>query len=431
MTLYLNNATFLDGNTFEIKDTCLAVEPGPRQGFSFLSTVPPPEKLMPGDRVLDCADRLVTRSFGCGHHHIYSTLARGMPAPHKTPANFVEILKYLWWHLDTCLDREMIEASALAAAIHCAKNGVTLIIDHHSSPLAVQDSLVTIAKAFDRVGISHLLCYEISDRDGAGARETGLAETDAYLSGGGKGHVGLHASFTVGDELLQKAITLAHKHGTGLHMHVAEDAADQAETLKQFGQRVVERLKKAGALELKKSILSHCIHLSHQEKELIRESGVWVAQNTESNQNNNVGVTGYKSITDNTMLGTDGLHSDMLRSAKAAFLAGQSTEGIGCDEIYRRFRNVHRYAQEFGLPGDADNNLVVLDYDSPTELTADNFLGHFVYGIDSRHVATVICQGRVIVEDRRVTTVDEAGVLAHAREMGKKLWDKMQRRATV
>ena len=172
--------------------------------------------------------------------------------------------------------------------------------------------------------------------------------------------MGLHASFTVGDELLQKAIALANKHNTGLHMHVAEDLADQEETLTRYGKRVVERLQQAGALDLKKSILSHCIHLSEHEKELIRESGVWVAQNVESNQNNNVGLTGYKSITDNVLLGTDGMHSDMLRSAKAAFLAGQATEGIGFDEIYRRFRNVHRYAREFGMRGDAENNLVIL-----------------------------------------------------------------------
>ena len=75
--------------------------------------------------------------------------------------------------------------------------------------------------------------------------------------------------------------------------------------------------------------------------------------------------------------------------------------------------------------GDDENNLVVLDYDAPTELTADNFLGHFVYGLDARHVETVICKGRVIVENRRMTTVDEAEVLTYAREMGKKLWDKL------
>jgi cytosine/adenosine deaminase-related metal-dependent hydrolase len=86
---------------------------------------------------------------------------------------------------------------------------------------------------------------------------------------------------------------------------------------------------------------------------------------------------------------------------------------------------VHRYIQAFEGNGDADNNLVIFDYDAPTEVTADNFLGHFVYGLDARHVETVICQGKVIVEDRRVTTVDEGQVLAYAREMGQKLWDKM------
>ena len=193
----------------------------------------------------------------------------------------------------------------------------------------------------------------------------------------------------------------------------------------KYGKRVVERLQEAGALELKKSILAHCIHLSDREKALLRESGVWVVQNVESNQNNNVGLTGYATLTDNVMLGTDGMHCDMLRSAKAAFLAGQATEGIGFDDIYRRFRNVHRYLQACGARGDGDNSLVMLDYDAPTEVTSDNFPAHFVFGLDARHVQTVICQGKVIVEDRRLTTVDEGEVLAYGREMGKKLWEKM------
>jgi cytosine/adenosine deaminase-related metal-dependent hydrolase len=323
------------------------------------------------------------------------------------------------------MDLEMIEASALASAIYCAKNGVTFVIDHHASPFAIKDSLSTIAKAFDRVGIAHMLCYEISDRDGQKAREEGLAETEAYLADVHQGHVGLHASFTVGDGLLEKAVALAHKHNSGLHVHVAEDRADQEDALDKYGKRVVERFEQAGALELKKSIFAHCIHLSDREKELLRESGVWVVQNIESNQNNNVGVTGYALTSDNVMLGTDGMHCDMLRSAKAAFLAGQATEGIGFDEIYRRFRNVHRYAQASGFRGEGDNNLVILDYDSPTEVTSDNFLGHFVYGLDARHVETVICQGKVIVEAGKVVLVDESEVLRFSREMGKKLWDKM------
>ncbi|MGD8990332.1 MAG: amidohydrolase family protein [Desulfobacterales bacterium] len=425
MTLYLKDAVFLDWQSLEIKRTHLAVAVGSQSGISFLKTLPPEDTAAAEDHVIDCAGKLVMRSFGCGHHHIYSTLARGMPAPRKIPNNFTEVLEYIWWHIDKRLDLEMIEASALASAIYCAKSGVTFIIDHHASPFAVKNSLATIAKAFDRVGIAHMLCYEISDRDGHGPREEGLAETDAFLAEGYQGHVGLHASFTVGDELLQEAIALAKKHDTGLHIHVAEDRADQKDALAKYGKRVVERLADVGALELRKSILCHCIHLSDYEKELLRRSGIWVAQNVESNQNNNVGLADYAAITENVMLGTDGMHCDMLRSAKAAFLVGQATEGISFNEIYRRFRNVHRYAQAFGFRGEGDNNLVILNYDTPTEVTSENFLGHFVYGLDSRHVETVICDGKVIVEDGRIIQVNEHEVLTYAREMGAKLWDKI------
>jgi cytosine/adenosine deaminase-related metal-dependent hydrolase len=425
MTLYLKNATFIDWLTLAIHTTHIIVSEGSHGEISFTDTLPQPDSLQPGDRVIDCVGKWVTKSFGCGHHHIYSTLARGMPAPAKSPTNFTEVLQYIWWHIDKRLDLDMIEASALASAIYCAKNGVTFVIDHHASPFAIAGSLDTIARAFDRVGISHMLCYEISDRDGEGPREEGLAETDDFLGRGHQGQVGLHASFTVGDELLKKSVDLARKHNTGVHVHVAEDRADQEDALAKYGKRVLERFYDAGVLELSKSILGHCIHLSERERELLGASDVWVVQNVESNQNNNVGIAGYGDLAPRMMLGTDGMHCDMLRSAKAAFLAGQATEGIGFDGIYDRFRNVHRYIQGFGGGGDGDNNLVVLNYDAPTELTADNFLGHFVYGLDARHVETVIAKGRVIVERGLVTRVDEHEVLAFARDMGRKLWEKM------
>ena len=425
MTLYLKDATFVDWQDLSVSQMSLAVEAGPRGGIQQSASIPDKDSLASEDRILECSGKVVTKSFGCGHHHIYSTLARGMPAPAQIPENFPQILEYVWWHLDKRLDLEMIEASALAAAIHCAKNGVTFVIDHHASPFAIKDSLNTIAGAFDRVGISHMLCYEISDRDGAEPRDQGLAETDAFLSSGRPGHVGLHASFTVGDPLLKNAIELAHKHNTGLHMHVAEDRADQEQAVATYGKRVVERLKGAGALDLEKSIFSHCIHLSPEEKELLHQSGAWVAQNVESNQNNNVGITGYDYIANQVILGTDGMHGDMLRSAKAAFLTGQGTEGIGFDTIYHRFRNIHRYIQAIGVDGDTDNNLVILDYDAPTDLRQDNFFGHFVFGIDARHVESVICRGRLLVENRQVVTVDEKEVLDQAKAMGRKLWEKM------
>ena len=426
MAIYLRDATFIDWKTLKFRQTHLAIQAGPGGSCSFLDTLPAPGLLSEDDVLLNCRNKLVTKSFACGHHHIYSALARGMPAPPKIPKNFQEVLKYVWWRLDKLLDTEMIRASALTAAMACAKNGVTFIIDHHASPSAIENSLETIAAAFDKIGVAHLLCYELSDRDGEAAKEKGLAETENYLQSGRQGHVGLHASFTVGDDLLQRAGYLAAKYGTGIHVHVAEDPIDQEICLKEHGQRVVGRYRDAGLLALKGSIFAHCLHLDDGERRLLKESPVTIAQNTESNLNNNVGDFTSRGLGPQIMLGTDGMHGDMLRSAKAAFLVGQRTEGIGFPGIYERFRKGHGYIHDNGFSGDGENNLVILDYDSPTEIREDNFLGHFVYGIESRHVESVISSGRLIVQDGKLLTADEEEILGFAREMGNKLWAKMR-----
>lgn len=423
MTLYIKNATYIDWQDLTFVKTDIEVHTGEEGGIKLLYTTP--VSPVNGDTVVDAKGKLVTKSFGCGHHHIYSTLARGMPAPAKNPENFVDILKYVWWHLDKNLDLEMIKASALASALYCAKNGITFVIDHHASPHAVEGALFTIQEAFDSVGLSHLLCYEISDRDGEKIRDKGLEETRNYLKAGNQGHVGLHASFTVGDTLLEKAVALAREYKTGIHVHVAEDLADQDHCRKNHDKRVVQRFFDAGGLDLRGSILGHCVHLDEDEKKLLRDSKAWVAQSVESNLNNNVGLADYSTCGDRIMLGTDGMHSDMLRSAKAAFFVGQGTEGISFPGIYERFRNIHRFVKENNFQGDGDNNLVILDYNAPTHMTQDNFLGHFVFGMESCHVDSVISSGRLIVEDKKLISANEEDILNFAKEMGTKLWEKL------
>ncbi len=424
--LYLRNARYLDPGTFAETSGDLAVEEGPGGGIRLNAAVPHASERSPGDRVIDCKGRFVTRALACGHHHIYSALSRGMPPAPKAPSNFVEVLERIWWRLDKCLDNDMTRASALAAGLHMAKNGVAFCIDHHASPFAVEGSLSVIAEAFDRIGIGHLLCYETSCRDGEDIARKGLDEHDRYLSAGGRGHVGLHASFTVGDDVLAAAVDLARKHGTGVHIHVAEAASDQEHCLAAYGRTVVRRLKDAGALDLPKTILGHCVHVNEDDRRILAASPCWVVQNVESNLNNNVGLAGY-GYSANVMLGTDGMHSDMIRSARSAYFSGIGTEGLSCAGAYARLRNVHRHTVLFGACGDSANNLVVLDYDTPTPLTQDNALGHFFYGFDAGHVHTVISAGRVIVEDRGCATCDEEEILAFAREQALRLWDRMKR----
>jgi cytosine/adenosine deaminase-related metal-dependent hydrolase len=423
MAIYLKNGVYVDWQTLKPRSSHIIVGEGIDGAVEFIDSIP--RDLPASARVLDCKNRVIMKAFGCAHHHVYSALSRGMPAPQKTPRDFHEILKYIWWNLDKKLDLEMIAASALITAMYCAKKGVTFVIDHHSSPNAVKDSLTTIAAAFDKVGVSHLPCYELSDRDGEVSRDQALAETENYLKKGNPGLVGLHASFTVGENLLKKAVDLSRKYDSGIHVHVAEDTIDQAECIKIYNKRVIERFNDAGVLDTEKSILAHCLHLNDKEWDILEGTKAYIVQNVESNLNNNVGFFNPKKHKQKIMLGTDGMHSDMLRSAQAAYLTGQPVENISATEIYGRFRKIHDYTKNNGFAGDGENNLVILNYDSPTEINAENFLSHFIYGIESNHIESVISDGKLIVENRKLTTIDEEEILSFSQEMAKKLWPRL------
>ncbi len=423
MAIYLKNATYVDWKTFEFQKTDIKVSNGENGKIEFIEKTYPVISDM--YKVIDCTGKLVTKSFACGHHHIYSALAAGMPSPPIPPKNFYEILKYIWWELDKNLDADMIRASALVTGMFCAKNGITFISDHHSSPFAIEGSLGIIANALDEIGLSHLLCIELSDRDGNLSKEKGLTETENYLKSGRHGLVGLHASFTVGDDLLKKSVSLAEKYKSGIHVHTAEDSIDQEFTVRNHNKRIINRFKDTGVLEFSKTILAHCVNINVQERDILKDTVVWIAQNTESNMNNNVGSFNSYGLNENIFYGTDGMHSDMLRSAKASYLVGREAEEIQAMTVYARLRNIHNYLYKNEFSGDSDNNLVILNYDSPTEINQNNFLGHFIFGIESKHIESVISKGNLIVNKGKLVNKKEEDILELSKEMSKKLWSKL------
>ena len=447
MGILLRNATYVDWESLEFSQTDVYVEEGPGKGVRLLAgqdghgdaPVDPDQgsgldrpQTQPGRQKpaahseIDCGGALVMQAFAVGHHHVYSALARGMPASPAKPRNFREILKNIWWRLDKCLDEESIRYSALVTAMAAARAGASFVIDHHASPGHIGGSLDLIADAFEEVGVGHLLCYEVTDRDGKDKARDGLRETESYLKRR-QGLVGLHASFTVGDETLYRAVNLMKESGSGIHMHVAEDLYDQEHCLKTYRKRVVHRLSEAGVLDSPKTILVHGLHLEGQERDLIRQSPCWVAQNMESNLKNRVGFFSGVGLGDRIMLGTDGMHSDMIQSLKAAFFAGQKSDGMDHEDAYRRFRNPVRYVLNNHFRGCSRNDLVVLDYDHPTEIGKHNFIGHLLFGINASHVRDVIVEGKCIVRDRVVQTVDQQAILEKSRVAATKLWNSMQR----
>jgi cytosine/adenosine deaminase-related metal-dependent hydrolase len=249
----------------------------------------------------DAGPTAVTHGFVCGHHHLYSTLARGMPAPPRTPTSFPEILELVWWRLDRALDLEMIRWSAMLGALEALERGTTAIVDHHSSPEAIEGSLSVIAQACSEVGVRAVCCYEVTDRNGAEGMAAGLAENERFLRSGGRGLVGAHACFTLSDATLEAVAGLAEDLGSGVHIHVSEDRCDAG-----AGARLEP-------LADDRWLLAHCVHLDRP----LRGS---IAHNPRSNMNNAVGYARPARWQNPVVLGTDGIGGDMLEEFRLAYV---------------------------------------------------------------------------------------------------------------
>ena len=257
-----------------------------------------------------------TSGLVCGHHHLYSSLARGMPAPPVTPTSFMSILENVWWRLDAALDEDTLYWSAALGAAEALLNGTTAIIDHHESPHFIDGSLDVIKSACDFVGVRSNLSYGVTDRWSDGKMsstvspqasitkeaERGLRENQRFLSAGGRGMVGVHASFTCSDETLSAASELALEHNTGVHIHVAESADDS-----NAGIRLQN-------LATDKWLLVHAVHLQE-------ELPGTIAHNPRSNMNNSVGYARPTQRKNTVILGTDGIGADMLEEARLAYVA--------------------------------------------------------------------------------------------------------------
>ena len=395
----------------------------------------------PGADAVDCSGKIILPGFICTHHHFYSTMARGMGIPGEPAANFVEILERLWWKVDRALDEEDITLSAQMPLIDCIRNGTTTVIDHHASPAMRDGSLDLIETAVRQAGIRASLCYEVSDRNVAGG---GVAENKRFIQKVGKGDgqiaamMGMHASFTMSDATIEECVGIAKDAGVGCHIHVAEDAADRADSLAKYKLPTVNRLHKLGVAG-KQSIFVHCVHIDDAEMDVLAETGTIVVHNPESNMNNAVGVTPLLKLLKKGVLvglGTDGMGSDMLVQMRCAYLlhrlANHDPRVAFMEAPQLLLQNNAEIAErQFGLrlgeiaegrPAD----LAIIDYYPPTPLSEANFLGHLIFGLVDATVDTTVCKGKILMQGKQILSMDEERLAARSRELAPKMWQRLQ-----
>ena len=394
--------------------------------------------------IIDVDGKVIMPGFINTHHHIYSAFARGMASSGKPNENFLEILENLWWKIDKKLSLEDLKYSAYTTYIDCIKKGVTTVFDHNASPFAVTGSLDSIADAAKDLGLRTCLCYEVSDRDGEKIAQEGIDENINFIKKYNtdeqnmiKGMFGLHASFTLSDETLRKCDEELKGLNAGYHVHVAEGIDDLEQCLEKYGKRVVERLRDMDILG-DKTIAIHCIHVTDDELNILRDTNTMVVHNPESNMGNAVGCQPFLELHQKGItigLGTDGYTSDMTESMKVANIIHKHVKqnpSVAWGEVpVSMFENNRKIAQKY-FSGDlgilragALADVIVVDYDPLTPMNENNINSHILFGFTGKDVVTTIIDGKVIMQDRKLVGINEKEIFKTSREVAKKLWDRM------
>jgi len=340
------------------------------------------------------AEAHTTAGMVCAHHHLYSALARGMPAPPRTPTGFLEILELIWWRLDRALDLQIIESSAKLGALEALESGTTAIIDHHESPNAIEGSLDVIAAACAEVGVRVDCSYGVTDRHGPAGAKAGLAENDRFLRAGGRGHVGVHAAFTCSEETLEAATGLAADHGTGVHIHVAEGIADQA-----AGKRLE-------SLAHDDWLLVHAVHLD-------RDLPGTIIHNPRSNMNNAVGYAKPAARPNPVALGSDGIGAAMLEEFQLAYARHREDDVTATPETAWSWLETG-----WKLFEEAASDTVIWNCGR-----LDAWSLAFTTGVKAEQVTV---DGEIVLRNGRPTRVDADEIRAKASEAAARLFDNLE-----
>ena len=394
------------------------------------------------DKVISGDGKTVIPGMVCGHHHYYSGLSRGMLISAGPQTDLIQTLKEWWWRIDRALDEESLYYSSLICTLDAIKNGTTACIDHHESPNYINGSLSTIASGMEKFGLRGIVAYGITDRNygmkeiRAGVEEgTRFAlEVDGRISRGEnvlcQAMVGGHAPFTIPEEGMELLAQSAKETGRGMHLHVAEGEYDSVWSHHFYNEDIMDRLDRHGLLS-DKTLLVHGIWLNEHEVDLLNERGCFLAHNPRSNMNNQVGYPKYLPKVKNLIMGTDGCGSNMFEECKIAFLKNRDAKGPYWPGDYQRaLTNANKLLEKYftgekfgrvepGYKADLD----ILDYQNPTPLLAENYAGHFNWGMSSNCVESVIINGKLVMENHRFD-FDEKEIYAKAAEVAKRLWER-------
>ncbi len=396
-----------------LKDAFVAVE---GRSIASVGTVRPQGEF---DRVIDCAGKVMMPGLVNAHTHVPMALMRG----YGGGCDLHTWLNDYIFPAEAKLDDRCVAAGAALGLAEMIASGTTCIADMYMNT-------ETIAQTILEAGISaNLACGAVY----FGAPEDFSPETCNDCGnhvrlfenwhGAGDGQIkvdaSIHAEYTSCPPAWEWVADFAQKHGLGMHVHVSETASEHEKCLEKYGMTPIALLDRYGVWA-NGGIAAHCVWVSDEDMELMRERKITAVHNPVSNLKLASGVARVPALLRagvNVALGTDGVASnnnhDLFEEIKLAAIlhkgvSGDPTAVSAFDALAMATVNgANALRRDMGViaPGKTAD-LILLDFTQPNLFPCHDVMENLVYSARGSNVCMNMARGKIIYENGTFLTLD-------------------------
>ncbi|MBE6503017.1 MAG: N-ethylammeline chlorohydrolase [Methanobrevibacter sp.] len=385
------------------------------------------------DKIIDAKGKILLPGFINTHTHLSMTLFRGL-------ADDLSLDSWLndhIWPMEANLNGDYCYIGALLGAVELIKSGTTTFSDMY---FYMED----VARAIDEAGIRAVLSYGMIDFGDEERRKNEINENlslfkncNGMADGRIKVFLGPHSPYTASEELLVQVRQLADEYNMGIHIHVSETEKEINDSLDEKGLRPFEYLDKIGLLG-PDVVAAHCVWLSDKEIEIIKKHDVKISHNPCSNMKLASGIAPISKLIENDIcvsIGTDGASSnnnlDLIEELKTASLLQKvstldpkvlnSSQSLAMGTI--------EGAKALGLDSEIGSievgkkaDIILIDTNSANMVPDSSSLSsNIIYSANGSNVDTTICNGKILMENKKLTVLDEQEIFEKAKKAIKEL----------
>ena len=380
------------------------------------------------DKIIDATDKILLPGLVNTHTHLSMTLFRGL----ADDLSLDEWLNDNIWPVEANLNEYYCYIGALLGAVELIKSGTTTFSDMY---FYMED----VAKAVEESGLRAVLSYGMIDFGDEEKRKAEIEENmklfkncNNTADGRIKVFFGPHSPYTASEELLKEVRKLADENDIGIHIHVSETQKEIDDVSAEKGLRPFEYLDSIGFLG-PDVVCAHSVWLSDKEIEIIKEKDVKISHNPCSNMKLASGIAPVSKLLENDIcvaIGTDGASSnnnlDLIEELKTASLLQKvstldpkvltSDEAVAMGTI--------NGARALGLDDEIGSievgkkaDLILIDTNCANMVPdSSNLSSNIIYSANGSNVDTTICNGQILMENKKLTTLDEQEIYQKARE---------------